>query len=184
MEVPLRCAESCSPFGIGIIRCLSGKGVVVHIDAHRGVRCPVLSQKSSAGSDFGHPRDQHAAITPLAPPAGVSPGDYSSALRAADARYCDCFDYDVFPEALPGTGYDSNSYVSGLIRATGGRSICKPGAAPGKGFEFSWVICGDDASAEEFVVAFDVVGEDLGIREESLHFTLRSDGVYWLRDSL
>jgi len=57
-------------------------------------------------------------------------------------------------------------------------------AASGKGFEFSWVICGNDASPEELVVAFDVIGEDFGIKEESLHFTLRSGGVYWLRDSL
>lgn len=56
----------------------------------------------------------------VTPPAGVSPGEYFSALRAADSQYCDCFDYDVFPGALPGTGYNSNSYVSGLIRATGG----------------------------------------------------------------
>ena len=57
-------------------------------------------------------------------------------------------------------------------------------AASGKSFVFTWVICGEDASPEELIIAFDVVGEELGISEESLHFTLRSDGVYWLRDGL
>ena len=74
-------------------------------------------------SDVNRPTDAPAnniTLGTVAPPAGVSPGDYFSSLRAADALYCDCFDYDVFPGALPGTGYNSNSYVSGLIRATGG----------------------------------------------------------------
>lgn len=34
--------------------------------------------------------------------------------------YCDCFGYNPLPEFLPGTGYDSNSHVFGLIAATGG----------------------------------------------------------------
>lgn len=57
-------------------------------------------------------------------------------------------------------------------------------ATSGDRFEFSWVICGDDANPEELVIAFDVVGENLGVKEEDLQFTLRRDGVYWLRDSL
>ena len=57
-------------------------------------------------------------------------------------------------------------------------------ADSGEGFEFSWVVCGDNANQEERVVSFDVVGDDLGVKEENVPFTLRSDGVYWLRDSL
>jgi len=56
--------------------------------------------------------------------------------------------------------------------------------ASGATFEFSWVICGEDASPEELVVGFDVVGENLGVKEEALQFELRSDGLYWLPDSL
>lgn len=57
-------------------------------------------------------------------------------------------------------------------------------APSGRSFEFTWVICGEDATPEERVVSFDVVGKDLGVKEETLQFTMRSDGVYWLRDSL
>ena len=57
-------------------------------------------------------------------------------------------------------------------------------AASGETFEFSWVICGENASPGELVVGFDVVGENFGTREEALQFELRSDGIYWLRDSL
>jgi hypothetical protein len=57
-------------------------------------------------------------------------------------------------------------------------------AISGDSFVFSWVICGVDADPDELVVAFDVVGGNLGVREEALQFMLRSDGIYWLRDSL
>lgn len=57
-------------------------------------------------------------------------------------------------------------------------------AESGERFEFSWVICGDNTNQEERVVAFDVVGDNWGVKEENLPFTLRSDGVYWLPDSL
>lgn len=89
-------------------------------------------------SDINRPSDTPAnniTIGTITPPEGVSPRDYFSQLRAADAAYCDCLDYDLFPEALPGTGYNSNSYVTGLIRATGGTpsidlSIYYGGATP------------------------------------------------------
>lgn len=74
-------------------------------------------------SNVNRPTDAPAnniTLGTVTPPAGVSPGDYFSSLRGADAQYCDCLDYDLFPEALPGTGYNSNGYVPGLIRVTGG----------------------------------------------------------------
>ena len=74
------------------------------------------------------------------------------------------------------------------------------GARPGRGrpcasfdefpgrpekFMFSWVICGDDAGAQEFIVAFDVVdGKGAVVAEERLPFELKRDGVYWATDSL
>jgi RHS repeat-associated protein len=87
-----------------------------------------LSAGSTDGelrSDVNRPTDapvNNNTLGTVTPPAGVSPGRYFSNLLAADANYCDCFDYDVFPGALPGAGYNSNSYVPGLVRATGGVS--------------------------------------------------------------
>jgi len=56
-------------------------------------------------------------------------------------------------------------------------------AESGQRFEFNWA-CGDNANLDEYVVAFDVVGENLGVKEEALQFELKSDGIYCLRDSL
>ena len=33
--------------------------------------------------------------------------------------------------------------------------------------------CGDNANLDEYVVAFDVVGENLGVKEEALQFELK-----------
>lgn len=57
-------------------------------------------------------------------------------------------------------------------------------SASGDRFEFSWIICGDTANPGELVVAFDVVAKGGEVMEEAIPFTLRKDGVYWLRDSL
>jgi hypothetical protein len=57
-------------------------------------------------------------------------------------------------------------------------------AGASAGFAFSWVTCGEDASPEEFVVAFDVVGERFGRVEEALRFRLERDGILWLPDAL
>lgn len=46
---------------------------------------------------------------------------YWQGLRSADSRYDDDLRYDLFPSLGEG-GYNSNSYVSGLIQATGGLS--------------------------------------------------------------
>lgn len=112
------------------------------IEGRFGTADPItLSAQRSDGllrSDINRPSDAPAnniTIGTITPPAGVAPRDYFTQLQGADAAYCDCLDYDLFPEALPGSGYNSNSYVSGLIRATGGTpstdlSIYYGGATP------------------------------------------------------
>ena len=50
-------------------------------------------------------------------------------LFAADARYSDAFDYDAVPFRWS-SGYNSNSYISGLLAATGWR-VAKPPRVPG-----------------------------------------------------
>ena len=52
------------------------------------------------------------------PLGGVAAEQYVKILLEADQNYCDCVDYDTFPEIMD--GYNSASYISGLINATGG----------------------------------------------------------------
>ena len=51
----------------------------------------------------------------------VVPSLYWGSIRAADGRYDDRLRYDLFPSVGDG-GYNSNSFVAGLIQATAGRS--------------------------------------------------------------
>lgn len=54
----------------------------------------------------------------ITPPSGVSASAYYQTILSADSAYCDCIDYDLFPEIAD--SYNSNSFVHGLIGATGG----------------------------------------------------------------
>ena len=58
------------------------------------------------------------AVGTLYPPVGVAAEQYVEIMLEADQNYCDCVDYDTFPEIMD--GYNSASYISGLINATGG----------------------------------------------------------------
>ena len=53
------------------------------------------------------------------PPGELSAIDYFDELREAQDNYCDCLDYDLFP-GEDEDGYNSNSYVRGILEATGG----------------------------------------------------------------
>ena len=57
-------------------------------------------------------------VAGINPPDGMTIKAYFKTLKEADAIYCDCVDYDLFP-AL-GDSYNSNSYVRGILEATGG----------------------------------------------------------------
>gem|GEM_PF-3456929 len=54
----------------------------------------------------------------VTPPAGLSAAQFFSRLLRLDAIYCDCVDYDLFPEISD--SYNSNSFVFGLVQAGGG----------------------------------------------------------------
>ena len=54
----------------------------------------------------------------ITPPAGTSDAEYYERLTGCDAAYQDRLDYDTFPEHMD--SYNSNSYVRGLLDATGG----------------------------------------------------------------
>ncbi len=75
-------------------------------------------------SDENRPRDvatwpQHY-LGQVQPPDGMSNDDYIQTLLRADRNFLDNLDYDLFPAALPGQGWNSNGYIHGLINATGG----------------------------------------------------------------
>ena len=76
-----------------------------------------------SGQDLQRPTDKpvlNVTIGEVSPPNGVSVSDYFQELQKVDLQYCDCVDYDLFPRLMD--SYNSNSYVSGLIQATGGTS--------------------------------------------------------------
>lgn len=54
-------------------------------------------------------------------PTGSSNSDYFNTLKRSQENYCNCADYDLFPEIS--NSYNSNSYVSGLIGFTGGSTL-------------------------------------------------------------
>ena len=62
--------------------------------------------------------EKNFTIGTVSPPPGISAQQYIRTLRNTDAIYCDCVDYDLFPSI--GDGYNSNSYIHGLIQSTGG----------------------------------------------------------------
>lgn len=57
----------------------------------------------------------------VTPPEGVSNREYFDILVNATLRCCNNADYDAFPElSSNGSGYNSNSFVSGIVSNTGG----------------------------------------------------------------
>ena len=56
----------------------------------------------------------------VTPPSGMSASEYFNVLTTAAANYSNPVDYDMFPGIS--NSYNSNSYVSGLLNATGGTS--------------------------------------------------------------
>ncbi|HEY5665128.1 MAG TPA: hypothetical protein VIV64_00290 [Gammaproteobacteria bacterium] len=73
-------------------------------------------------SEVDWPRDHPSRTLRLGYVDGPGlPATYWQDLIAADSRYDDDLRYDLFP-SLGEAGYNSNSYASGLIQATGGLS--------------------------------------------------------------
>ena len=76
-----------------------------------------------SGQNLERPSDtpwKNFTVGHVEPPSGVTPAEYFARLQRVDVAYCDCADYDTFPGIM--NSYNSNSYVGGLIWATGGRS--------------------------------------------------------------
>ncbi len=63
-------------------------------------------------------------------PEGMAEDDLINLLFNTDAKYKDSLVYDMFPSSWQ-EGYNSNSYVSGLIQATTGTLPSQPPSTPG-----------------------------------------------------
>jgi hypothetical protein len=75
-------------------------------------------------------------VASVVPPAGVSTSAYWATLGGALAAYGNGLDYDLGAGVLPGRlgdGYNSNGFVTGIVRATGGRIIGNLSGFPGAG---------------------------------------------------
>lgn len=75
-----------------------------------------------SGQEKERPTDEPAnnfTVGEVTPPAGMSNAEYFELLKDTDIKYCDCADYDLSPDG-DGDGYNSNSYIRGIIEATGG----------------------------------------------------------------
>lgn len=68
-------------------------------------------------SNSGDTPSKTAKLGEVNPPTGVTAATYFQQLKRVDAAYCDCAPY----QAVPTSGYNSNSWVNTLIRATNGR---------------------------------------------------------------
>jgi hypothetical protein len=62
--------------------------------------------------------NRNFALGVIAPPPGLTDGEYYQHLKDADIAYGDNADYDLFPEIM--NGYNSNGFVRGLLDDTGG----------------------------------------------------------------
>jgi hypothetical protein len=100
--------------------------VTVHLTVLSAVpgRAGSLVSTPNRLDDQGNP-----IIGIVTPPAGMSAGSNYDLLTKADSVYCDCAKYELSPipggvPTLPGAsgvqGYNTNSYVVGLLAAAGG----------------------------------------------------------------
>ncbi|MBI5138043.1 MAG: hypothetical protein HZA24_12005 [Nitrospirae bacterium] len=64
--------------------------------------------------------EQNTTLGLVVPPAGMTDVQYIEVLKATNNTYPDNVDYDLFPGI--GNGYNSNSYIHGILNATGGRA--------------------------------------------------------------
>jgi hypothetical protein len=85
---------------------------------------PVLSDlfADPITSGMNHPADapmNNVTIATVTPPKGMAPGTDWNTLSAASANCCGGLDYALFPSRFF-DGYNSNSFLVGLIQATGG----------------------------------------------------------------
>ena len=86
--------------------------------ANKSILHPGGLLTSIEGRKWDHP-SLSVTIGTVQRPA-ISAEAYFETIRAADAYYGDCLDYDGHPSGTTNTGYNSNGYVAGIILKTFG----------------------------------------------------------------
>jgi hypothetical protein len=74
-----------------------------------------------SGQTLERPTDsppKNFIIGEVTPPEGMTTKEYFNLLQGLETNYCQCVDYDVYPGMMD--SYNSNSFVAGLINASGG----------------------------------------------------------------
>jgi len=64
-----------------------------------------------------HPSENYTAGV-ATPPGGVTPAQFFKSILRLHSVYCNCVDYDVFPEIS--NSYNSDRFVFGVVYAAGG----------------------------------------------------------------
>lgn len=85
---------------------------------------------SGSNRDTDRNRDHNVFSTPVTLPQGITEDQYIQYLFETDANYQDNTTYELFPNRRS-NDYNSNSYASGLLNATGGTVSQHPQDAPG-----------------------------------------------------
>jgi hypothetical protein len=70
--------------------------------------------------------DANFHVSDITPPEGQSFGEYFDRLVDINTNYDNQLDYDLFPELFPDEGFNSNSFVFGLLEGTGGKVDADP----------------------------------------------------------
>jgi hypothetical protein len=95
----------------------------------KGVWLTLLVSDVNRPTDVAREARNYSAT--IRPPIGKTGDDFIQTLFDADAKYPDNLEYDIIPGAMGANTYNSNSYVSGLLRATLGAAPTQPPVATG-----------------------------------------------------
>jgi len=107
------------PTHVAIEATVNGQTTVISGGPAKGVGDNLYGNSLAGGyNDTSDLPINNSTLAVISPPQGVSNAEYILTLDSAQANYCDCLPYELFP-GITGS-HNSNSFIHGLIDATGG----------------------------------------------------------------